>query len=139
MLLRLIRFDSGSNDTLDLLFIDGVFSGFMLEDEHRAIKITGETRIPAGTYEIKYTYSPKYKKFMLEVMNVPGFTGIRIHPGNTEKDTAGCLLPGDVCRHNPIGDSRIEDSTKAYNRILKQITTALNKNDKVTITIEDNI
>ena len=139
MELKLLRFDSGTNDTLGLFFIDGKFAGFTLEDEHREIKVKSETRIPAGTYDIKYTYSPKYRKFMLEIMNVPDFTGIRIHPGNTEADTAGCLLVGNVCRHNPFGDSRIEESRLAYDRIASLIISALGRKENVNITIKDSI
>lgn len=139
MKLQLLRFDSGLNDTLGLLFINGKFTGFTLEDEYREVKVMSETRIPAGTYQIKYTYSPKYGKFMLEVMNVPNFSGIRIHPGNTEKDTSGCLLVGNVCRFNPEGDSRIEESRLAYDRILRLITATLGKGEDVTIEIKDSI
>ncbi len=139
MELKLLRFDSGTNDTLGILFMDGKFAGFTLEDEHREIKVKDETRIPAGTYDIKYTYSPKYKKLMLEVMNVPNFSGIRIHPGNTEQDTSGCILVGNMCRHNPFGDSRIEESRLAYDRIASLIIHALGRKENVTITIKDNV
>jgi hypothetical protein len=138
MELKLKRFDSGTNDTLGVLLMDGKFTGFTLEDEYREVKIPDETRIPAGTYDIKYTYSPKFGKLMLEVMNVPKFSGIRIHAGNTEKDTSGCILVGNVCRHNPNGDSRIEESILAYERISVKIISALNRED-VHITIEDSI
>jgi hypothetical protein len=139
MELKLLRFDSGTNDTLGILFMDGKFTGFTLEDEYREVKVMNETRVPAGTYEIKYTYSPKYKKFMLELMNVPNFSGIRIHPGNTEQDTSGCILVGNVCRHNPFGDSRIEDSRIAYDRIASLIINALGRKENVNIIIKDNV
>jgi hypothetical protein len=139
MELKLLRFDSGLNDTLGILFMDGKFAGFTLEDEHREIKVQGETRIPAGTYDIKYTYSPKYKKLMLEVMNVPNFSGIRIHPGNTEQDTSGCILVGNICRHNPFGNSRIEESRLAYDRIASLIIHALGRKENVTLEIKDNV
>lgn len=57
-------------------------------------KIPGATAIPAGTYEIRDTYSPRFGRMMLEVVGVPGFQGIRIHSGNTADDTEGCLIPG---------------------------------------------
>lgn len=90
--------------------------GFTVEDEDRGlrqtmpeveiarIKIRAETAIPTGRYDVRFTRSPKYAGFMRsfgrtdgkmpEVLHVPGFRGIRIHPGNDERDTAGCVLPG---------------------------------------------
>ena len=76
----------------------------MSEDEIAAVKVSAETAIPTGEYRVLFTYSPKYaetmKKYgrtdgkMPEVLNVPGFRGIRIHSGNDESHTAGCVLPG---------------------------------------------
>lgn len=57
-------------------------------------KVPGVTAIPAGTYEIRDTWSPHFKRMMLEVVDVPGFQGIRIHSGNVADDTEGCLIPG---------------------------------------------
>jgi len=57
-------------------------------------KVPGRTAVPAGTYEVRDTYSPRFKRNMLEVVGVPGFQGIRIHSGNTADDTEGCLIPG---------------------------------------------
>jgi len=139
MELSLIRFNSASDDSLGLFFIENKFAGFTLEDEYREVKVMNETRIPAGVYDIKYTYSPKYGKLMLEVMNVPNFTGIRIHPGNTEKDTAGCILLGNTCSYNPNGNSWIGESRLAYDRISALIIHALGKREKVTLTIKDSI
>jgi len=136
MNLLLKRFYTSNVDTLGILSINGIFSAFVIEDTKHDIKIPGQTRIPSGTYEIKLTYSPKFGKNMLEVCNVPNFTGIRIHPGNTNEDTEGCLLPGNVCRYNNDGESRVEESTLAYNRIYPIITTAL-ESEQVFIEIDD--
>jgi hypothetical protein len=57
-------------------------------------KVKGESAIPYGAYKVRKTFSPKYGRTMWELQNVPGFQGIRIHSGNTEKDTEGCLLLG---------------------------------------------
>jgi hypothetical protein len=137
MELKLKRFYTSPVDTLGILFINLAFSAFIIEDTKHDIKIPGKTRIPAGRYRIRLTYSPKFKKNMLEVCDVPNFTGIRIHPGNTAEDTQGCLMPGNICRFHDDGASRIEDSLIAYNRIYPIITKAL-EIEKVFIEITDN-
>lgn len=92
--------------TLGVLRWQGLDFGFVVEDEDRglerdmtpaevlAIKVASETAIPAGLYHVKTTHSPKYNRPMPVLLGVPGFRGIRIHSGNTERDTAGCLIPG---------------------------------------------
>lgn len=59
-----------------------------------AKKIYGKTAIPTGVYEMVFNYSDKFKKELPLLLNVPGFNGIRIHSGNTEADSLGCILPG---------------------------------------------
>jgi len=92
--------------TIGKLYIDDVYFCDTLEDTVRDVnkngkfdngekKIKGETAIPYGTYEIKWTYSPRFKKYTPQLMNVPSFEGVRIHSGNTSKDTEGCLLLGE--------------------------------------------
>ena len=87
-----------SNTTLGRLFLDGKFLCDTLEDEYRDIKVHSETRIPAGSYKVELVnspkFSPRYGHDMLKLTNVPGFEGILIHPGNTDKDTSGCILVG---------------------------------------------
>lgn len=84
--------------TLGMLHIDGKFFGFVAEDTDRLhrgeAKVKGKTAIPAGSYIVRWTYSPKFGKNIPEVLAVPGFQGIRIHSGNDSEDTEGCLLPG---------------------------------------------
>ena len=57
-------------------------------------KIPGKTAIPSGVYQIRFTHSPKFNRELPELLDVPGFVGIRIHPGNSSGDTEGCILPG---------------------------------------------
>ena len=131
MKVELRRFYSGKDDSLGLLFIDGEFVAFTIEDEDRALKVMHETRIPAGNYTLSLRYSPKfsprptYGHEMITVNNVPGFTGILFHKGNTEADTSGCILVGNVVRFNPAGLSRIEESALAYDRIYPVIADAI--------------
>ena len=86
----------GTEYTIGKLYIDGHYLCDTLEDTVRpvGVKISGKTAIPAGTYKVKKTMSPRFKKVLPEILNVPGFTGVRIHAGNTAIDTDGCLLLG---------------------------------------------
>jgi hypothetical protein len=73
----------------------------------KANKIHGKTAIPYGTYEIAWTYSNKFERFMPELLNVPGFAGIRAHNGNVEADSSGCLLLGKKKTKNSIIESKV--------------------------------
>lgn len=80
--------------------------GFVCEDEDRGLdkalplasnqrlKVREETAIPVGEYIVRKTWSPKYGRDVMQLLDVPAFSGIRVHPGNDEADSAGCLLPG---------------------------------------------
>jgi len=116
MELKVKRIAIKNTYTIGRLYVDGTRYCDTLEDKVRdrdksgkfdngEVKVYGESAIPYGRYEVKFTYSPKfskksaYKKFMVnglmpEICKVPHFTGIRIHGGNTDKDTYGCLLVG---------------------------------------------
>ena len=86
----------GPDYTIGKLYLDGHYLCDTLEDTVRpaGTKIAGKTAIPAGTYKVKKTMSPRFKKILPEILNVPGFAGVRIHSGNTAADTEGCLLLG---------------------------------------------
>lgn len=81
---------------------------FMLEDEIRSpgVKVYGETAIPPGRYRVLITLSSRFKRYLPLLVGVPGFDGIRIHPGNTAADTKGCLLPGFTRDEDSIRRSR---------------------------------
>ena len=68
-------------------------------DLSREKKVKGSTAIPSGTYEIKFSPSAKFNRMMPYLVNVPLFEGIMFHPGNTLKDTAGCILVGERCNN----------------------------------------
>lgn len=95
-------------------------------------KINGQTAIPAGTYEIKDTYSPKYGRKVLELQNVPGFQGIRIHSGNTVDDTEGCLILGLARTSEGVARSR-----EAMAKFNEQVRAILATGERVYITIKD--
>jgi len=95
-----------SSSTVSDLSIDGSFFSNVVEDRDRglyqtdtlqyiqSVKVKHETAIPYGTYQVVLSYSNRFQKYLPELLDVPGYAGIRIHPGNTEADTSGCLCPG---------------------------------------------
>lgn len=129
--------------TISRVYVDGeLFGCNCLEDTDRglkqgmsvkevcAIKQYGQTAIPAGTYNVVITYSPRFKKNLPLLENVTGFAGIRIHPGNTAKDTEGCLLFGKNSKQGYVGNSRYWTE-----QIVSRISASINKKEKVTIKI----
>lgn len=144
MELKVYRFSSQSQTTLGALHINGEFECYTLEDQHQDVKVKGETRIPAGKYEIKLRtvggfhekYSKKFPgmhKGMLHVTNVPNFEYILIHIGNDEDDTQGCLLVGTHCNNNKLDVGKIVASTDAYKTMYPKVLAAIEKGEKVTI------
>ena len=143
MKLKVLRFSSEADCTNGLLFEESEmgmkFMCYTLEDEHRALKVKGETRIPSGTYNINFRneggFNEKYQKRfqslhkgMLEVCNVPNFKYVLIHCGNSDSHTSGCLLVGDSQENNVIiKDGWIGKSTNAYKRIYPSIAKELER------------
>lgn len=104
--------------TIGRMYIDGVFFCNTLEDTDRGlmqsmsvgeimnVKIAGQTAIPVGNYKLTRTWSPRFRKLVPQIMNVKGFSGVRIHAGNTVKDTEGCPLVGDNTQKGMVTNSR---------------------------------
>jgi hypothetical protein len=117
------------NSTIGELFVDGVFECFVLEDCYRPNepKVPGKTAIPTGRYEVRITPSPRFKRDLPLLLGVPGFEGVRIHPGNTPADTEGCLLPGRV-----RGDDRVLESRAAFDALFEKLKRATGP---ITLTI----
>lgn len=132
MKLTLKRYQSLNGTTLGRLFNGSTFICFTLEDAVRDAKVFGETAIPAGTYDITVTMSPRFGKLLPLVNNVPGYSGVRIHPGNTKRDTEGCILPGDTVSHD---GQTIYNSRIAFGKVMDLITKALNSKEQVTLEI----
>ena len=131
MELRLIREISTEISTHGVLFIDSRYECFTLEDVVRPEKIAGETAIPAGRYQITITRSPRFRRPLPLLHDVPEFRGIRIHPGNTAVHTAGCLLVGQGRATN-----RVTRSRKAMEALQPKLAQALESGDRVWIRIE---
>lgn len=112
---------------LGRLYIDGVYQCDTLEDVERPAKIAGETAIPRGTYKVIIDYSNRFKKEMPHVLDVPGFTGVRIHSGNTQQDTEGCILVGKTLGTNP---PRVYASRNTFDALFPKIKDALSKDSQ---------
>lgn len=109
--------------TIGRLFVNGKFECYTLEDCARApgTKVPGATCIPAGNYSLTVNYSSRFKKMLPQLLAVPGFEGIRIHAGNTDADTEGCILVGQTWAENFVGKSRAAFS-KLFARLQADIT-----------------
>lgn len=119
MKLLLKRIHKTNISTIGELYIDGKFECYTLEDIERDVKIKSETAIPKGTYKVMITLSNRFKKYMPLLLNVPNFEGVRIHSGNTNHDTEGCILVGQTRSKDFIGQSR-----KAFDKLFKKLETA---------------
>ena len=138
MRLRVERNECGPVCTIGELSIDGAWECFTLEDTVRekdgeaveSWKIKGETAIPRGTYPVVITHSNRFKRELPLVQDVPGFEGVRIHPGNTSEDTEGCILVG-----RGKTDKTVTESRAAFNALYGKIQQGLQDGDTVTIEI----
>jgi len=146
MKLNVVRHQFGEEATNGLLFIDGVFECYTLEDQYQEVKVMHETCIPEGTYEIKLRdaggfssrylqkYGPEFHKGMLHIQDVPGFEWILVHQGNTDLHTSGCLILGDT--QQDLDKSKrgfIGNSKDAYKKMYPKVRDALLNGEKVTI------
>ena len=128
MRIELVRIAFKSTYTIGKLYVDGKYFSDVLEDVDRGLdssmseseilekKVKGQTAIPTGHYVINITYSPKYKRMMPLLLDVKGFSGIRIHSGNSSKDTEGCLLVG---KNKKVG--MVLESRDTYQRLFKMM------------------
>ena len=143
--LKLITIAKKEDYTIGRLYINGEYLCDTLEDPVRILtdinkdndfdeqgegKIYGKTAIPEGVYEVLMTYSNKFKKIMPLLLNVKGWSGVRIHSGNTAEDTLGCILVGKNTEKGRLTNSRVY-TIMLYTRI----QNAVNQNLKIRISI----
>ncbi|MBD8489034.1 hypothetical protein IFO69_09780 [Echinicola sp. CAU 1574] len=142
----ILRYLDDGESTLGLLFLRNQFFAYTLEDTFRAEKIHGKTRIPEGFYSVDflkeqtpktlaYRNSRPWFDYHLEIKNVPNFSNIYIHVGNTHEDTKGCILIADGV--NASTSKSVAMSRQAYERFYKKISSLLKSNEKVNIQIYD--
>lgn len=120
------RLHKTNTSTIGELLIDGIFQCYTLEDVERPVKIKNETAIPKGTYKVIINQSNRFKRLLPLLLNVPNYEGVRIHSGNTNHDTEGCILVGQTRGDNYVGQSR-----KAFDKLFKKMQAAKD----ITITI----
>ena len=130
-----LRRDGNSAHNWGKLFINGMYWGETLEDpdghlEDGGVKIAGETAIPRGRYQLVLTHSNRFGRLMPEILHVPGFSGVRIHGGNTEADTHGCPLLGQ--RRTATG---VADCAGINQRLLEFMNLAAYRRHIIWITI----
>ncbi len=132
MQVTVLRDQFESDCTLGRLLIDGEFYCYTLEDVVRApgVKEHGRTAIPPGTYRTIVNMSNRFKQLMPLLLSVPGFEGIRIHPGNTHADTEGCILVGRKRAARSLGESRL-----AYAPLLKRMQDAEARGSAIHVTV----
>ena len=145
MKLKLVRYGHGADSTGGLLLVDDIFFCYTCEDEKRAIKVAGETRIPEGTYEIKLRTEggmhdryavkfPSLHKGMLHLQNVPNFEWVYLHIGNDDTDTAGCPLVGFTAA-KVASEFRSLNSTAAYKELYRLVIESMDAGERVFIEV----
>lgn len=140
MLITLKRHDLQDGYTMGWLYVSGDYFCDTLEDTDRMLyddmavteiakkKVAGQTAIPYGRYAVKMTFSPRFQRLMPLVCNVPCFDGVRIHAGNTAKETAGCILLGERA-----GGGLLKNSRKTCERLYKILCST---NEPIWLDIE---
>ena len=144
MNIKVQRYAHGKDSTGGILFVNGKFFGYTLEDEYRKVKVPGETRIPEGIYPIKLRdaggmnkrYAKKYgfHRGMLHLQDVPGFEWIYIHPGNTDDHTEGCILVGFSANQKKL-EGTIGRSVDAYSDLYNLILRAIDRGEDITMEV----
>lgn len=129
----------GKVATIGRMTVDGGWICYTLENPVREVigqpvaswKIPAHTAIPVGTYEVQLLPSQHFGRIMPHLLNVPGFEGILIHPGNQPADTAGCILVGFTLEN----DTTIGASRGAFSALFGRIEEAINAGQRVTCTV----
>lgn len=106
MKIKVDRIYKGESYTIGKMYLNGEYFCDTLEDAIRPVKIPNETAIPAGTYKVEVTYSPRFKRNLPLLVDVPNYTGIRIHNGSNKDHTSGCILVGFNTSKGILSDSR---------------------------------
>lgn len=129
---RVVRTEFTPTYTMGKFYINNEYFCDTLEDTVRedGVKIYGETAIPAGIYSVIITFSPRFKRELPVLLDVPNFEGIRIHNGSYPKDSLGCILIGKRYK-----DGMLTNSKDTINNLMHFITIQETKQHKFSIEI----
>lgn len=128
MIVLVKRGQPDSQCVISDVLVNGEWSFYGLEPEQ------GKGPIPEGTYDLVVNWSNRFGRLMPEVLNVPGFDGIRIHPGNWPHDSEGCLLIGAGKSVDEITNSR-----SVFDDFFPKLQSALDAHEQCTITYQDYV
>ncbi len=143
MEIRVKRIARKDGYTIGKIYVDNAYFCDTLEDVDRGLadtmeideilanKLKGITAIPTGKYDVILTFSPIFKRVLPLLLNVKGFEGIRVHPGNSTEDTEGCLLVGENKEKGKVINSRA-----TFEKLMSVLLGCEKKKEKITITIE---
>ncbi|MDD6153145.1 MAG: DUF5675 family protein [Elusimicrobia bacterium] len=133
MKITINRIFKGAEYTIGRLALDGKYFCDTLEDRVRTNgeKVQGQTAIPAGNYEVILNWSPRFKRVLPMVLDVPGFSGVRIHAGNCAADTEGCVLVG----FNQV-KGRLVASRPTLEQLMKKLLAAVKAGGKIWLEIK---
>lgn len=135
MILKLLRDTFTDKSTSGTLSIDGRYECVTLEDADRKLeeageKIYGQTAIPRGKYSVVLDFSNRFQSVMPRLVNVPDFSGVRIHTGNKNEDTDGCILVG-----RGRSEDWITESHFAYEALMKKLNEADERGEPISIEV----
>lgn len=133
MNLRIKRIYGDAEYTVGRLYADGTYVCDTLENCLRdfGVKVPGKTAVPAGKYKVVLNRSPRFKRVLPLLIDVPNFEGVRIHTGNSVRDTQGCLLVG----YNRV-KGKVLDSRAAFKRLYGLLQAAEERGEAMTVEIE---
>lgn len=138
MEIKVIRHTLTSDYTVGKLYINDAYMCDTIEDRYRKIekkedKVYGVTAIPHGRYPVILDYSSKYSKLMPHILDVPYFEGIRIHSGNSDEDSLGCIIVGEYVPG--VAGGWVKNSRIAYSKVFAKLKQASDKGERIFITI----
>ena len=137
------RYIRSEKSTIGKIYVDGEFECFSMEDRDRSLsstmpievikqkKVKGWTAIPEGKYKCIIMHSEHFGRELPLLLNVPGYNGVRIHPGNTSADTEGCILPGESRSVDFVGNSRL-----AFEKLFSKINKTIAAGQQVWVIIK---
>lgn len=139
MKLKLKRKYFGDTFTEGKIFVNEGFECYTVEDRDRKLeditnlKIPSSSAIPRGLYRVVISMSNRFKKELIEILDVPRFTGVRIHSGNSSKDSEGCIIVGSS--NNRDDDDWVGGSKIAYDKLHAKVKEAIERGEDITIEI----